>query len=211
MLASNLKNSFDGMRGENKFLRILVVGMIVANLVSSCTALRKDEIVTLVPPTLTEKSWVSKTQSDSSYTEAWALYIAMMLGNVTPANASIVKDAIGPILSPDIYQNTMDVLDTQIHQIRQDRVSLSFEPQKVLRDTVNENRFFITGRSVSEGPAGDKRRTNRTYELELKISNYKPVLSWVGTNTGDARTQDVIEQERKKSERLAERQARNRS
>jgi len=209
MLASNLKNSFDGMRGENKFLRLAVAGLLVANLVSSCSALKKDEIVTLVPPTLTEKTWVSKTQSESKYTEAWALYIATMLGNVTPANASIVKDAIGPILSPDIYQNTMDVLDKQIFQIRQDRVSLSFEPQKVLRDTVNENRFFITGRSVSEGPAGDKRRTNRTYEIELQIKNYKPVLSWIGTNTGDARTQDVIDQERKKAEKMAERAARN--
>lgn len=209
MLISNLKNSFDGMRGENKFLRILVAGLLVANLVSSCSAMKKDQIITVVPPTLTETAWVSKIQSSSEYTEAWALYIGMMLGNVTPANASIVKDAIGPLLSPEIYQSTMDVLDDQIFQIRQDRVTLSFEPQKVLRDTVNPDRFFITGRSVSEGPAGDKRRTNRTYEIELKIKNYKPELSWIGTNTGDARTQDVIDQERKRDAKMAERKTRN--
>jgi conjugal transfer pilus assembly protein TraE len=211
MLSSILQNSFDGMRGENKFLRIMVAVLGIGLWVSSCTAMKKDHIVTVVPPTLTEKAWVSKTQSSSDYTEAWALYISMMLGNVTPANATIVKDAIGPILDSDIYQSTMDVLDKQIFQIRQDRVSLSFEPQKVLRDTVNPNRFFVTGRSVTEGPAGDKRRTNRTYEMELVIDNYKPVLSWISTNNGDARTQDVIDRERKKEERAAERKARQSS
>lgn len=211
MLSSYLQNSFDGMRGENKFLRLLVALLGIGLWVSSCTAMKKDHIITVVPPTLTETAWVSKAQSSSEYTEAWALYVGMMLGNVTPANAAIVKEAIGPLLEPDIYQSTMDVLDKQIFQIRQDRVSLSFEPQKVLRDTVNPNRFFVTGRSVTEGPAGDKRRTNRTYEMELIIKNYKPVLSWIGTNTGDARTQDVIDRELKQQQQAEEREARQKS
>jgi len=210
MLISNLKNSFDGMRGENQFLRLMLLALVITNGMSACSALKKDEIITVVPPTLTEQAWVSKTQSESAYTEAWALYIAMMLGNVTPANASIVKDALGPLLHPDIYQSTMDVLDKQIFQIRQDRVSLSFEPQKVLRDTVNPNRFFVTGRSVSEGPAGDKHRTNRTYEVDLQIKNYKPELSWINTNTGAPRTQDVIDREQKVETRKAEQEARRR-
>lgn len=92
--------------------------------------MKKDQIITVVPPTLTETAWVSKTQSSSEYTTAWAMYVGMLLGNVTPENATIIKDALGPILHPDIYQSTMEVLDKQIFQIRQDRVTLSFEPQK---------------------------------------------------------------------------------
>lgn len=208
MLLKSLSTSFDGMRGENQFLRIAVAALLLSNLLVSCSALNRDEVVTVVPPTLTEKSWVSKSQSDGEYTDAWALYIAMLLGNVTPHNAAVVKDAIGPILDESIYQETMTVLDKQIHQIRQDRVSLSFEPQKVLRDNVNAHKFYVTGRSVSEGPAGDKKRNNRTYEFELKIRDYKPVLTWIGTNSGDARTPDVIEREESKAAKQAERERR---
>ncbi len=210
MLLSNLKNSFDGMRGENKFLRLILFAMTVALIASSCSAMKKDQIITVVPPTLTETAWVSKTQSSSEYTTAWAMYVGMLLGNVTPENATIIKDALGPILHPDIYQSTMEVLDKQIFQIRQDRVTLSFEPQKVLRDTVNEHRFFITGNSVSEGPAGGKRRSNRTYEVDLQIKNYKPVITWISTNTGDARTQDVIDREARKAQKIKEREERRR-
>lgn len=211
MLLSNLKNSFDGMRGENKFLRMIVAAMAVALVASSCSAMKKDQIITIVPPTLTDKAWVSQTQSSSEYTTAWAMYVGMLLGNVTPANATIIKDALGPILHPDIYQSTMAVLDKQIFQIRQDRVSLSFEPQKVLRDSVKENRFFITGNSISEGPAGGKRRTTRTYEIDLEIKNYKPVITWINTNSGDARTQDVLDREKKMQDKLKERDERRRN
>lgn len=208
MIFKSLKNSFDGMRGENQFLRLAVFGLVVSNLLISCSALNRDEVVTVVPPTLTETAWVSKTQSDSAYTEAWALYIATLLGNVTPHNASVVKEALGPILEKGIYQDTMKVLDDQIRQIRQDRVTLSFEPHKVLRDNLNLNKYYVTGRSVSEGPAGDKKRGNRTYEIELSIKGYKPVLSWIGTNTGDARTQDILDREASKANKQAEREKR---
>lgn len=208
MLFKSMSQSFDGMRGENKFLRLAIAGLIVSNLFVSCSAINRDEIVTVVPPTLTERSWVSKVDSSAEYVDAWAMYIAMLLGNVSPSNAEVVKDAIGPILAPDIYQQVMEVLDKQIHAIRQDRVSLSFGPQKVLRDVANPNKFFVTGRAVTQGPTGDKRRTNRTYEFELKIRDYKPVISWLSTNSGDPRTADVIERERAKEEKMKEREER---
>lgn len=211
MLMSKMKNSFDGMRGENQFLRILLMVMAIAIIATSCSAMKKAQIITVVPPTLTETAWVSKTQSSSEYADAWALYIGMLLGNVTPANATLVKDALGSILDEEIYQSVMNVLDEQIYAIRQDRVSMSFEPQKVLRDKANENRFFITGSSIAEGPTGDKVRSTRTYEIELQIKNYKPVLSWINTNTGAARTQDVVDREARKAEQQAEREQKRRS
>lgn len=202
MLAKNLKDTFDTLRGEAKFLRMVVLGLIVANLFVSCVAISRDQVVTVVPPTLAEQSWVSKARAGEEYTEAWAMYIAMLLGNVTPSNATVVKEAIGPILDPGIYQNVMEVLDHQIFLIRQDRVSLGFEPQKVLRDNANPNKFFVVGRSVSEGPIGDKKQQARTYEMELVIRNYRPLLSWINTYSGDARSQDVIDREAAMNERL---------
>lgn len=206
MLFGSLKNSFQGMRSEVQFTRIALVLAIISTMVTSCSALRRDQPVVVVPPTLTEKAWVSKTQAEDEYTSAWALYIAMMLGNVTPSNADIVKQAIGPLLDPSIYQETMAAMDKQILQIRQDRVSTHFEGQKVLRDTINTNKFFVSGHSVAEGPAGDRKRENRTYEVELKIHDYRPVITWISTNTGDPRTQDVLDREAQNAERLLKRQ-----
>ena len=131
------------------------------------------------------------------------MYVSMLLGNVNPANADVAKDAIGQLLSPDIFQNVMTVMDDQIHKIRQDRVSMTFEPEKILRDGVQSDLFYVTGRSISEGPTGDKTRVNRTYEVRVMMKNYRPSVTWVQTYTGSPRTPDVIEKEKALEERRA--------
>jgi len=205
MILKTMKNTFDGMRGENHFLRLCIAGLLASNIVTSCAVMTRDEIVAVVPPTLTEKSWVSKNTASQDYTESWAYFVAQLVGNVTPHNANVVKDALGPLLSQDIYQNVMKVLDEQIMQIRQDRVTLLFEPEKVLRDNANPNKMYVTGRSVTEGPAGGKKRASRTYEIELTVVNYKPVITWISTNSGDPRTADVVARENAKNAKMAER------
>lgn len=208
MILKTMQTTFDGMRGENQFLRLIIAGLLVVNVVTATAALTRDEVITVVPPTLTEKAWLSKTSASFEYTESWAFFIAQLIGNVTPHNATVVKDALGPLLAQDIYQSVMQVLDQQIHQIRQDRVTLGFEPEKVLRDNVNPNKLYVTGRSVSQGPTGAKKRDSRTYEIELTVKDYKPVITWISTNTGDPKTSDVIARETAKAERMTEREQR---
>lgn len=203
MLAKYFEKSFDGMRGENKFMRIAVAALIILLFAQHCSTSNKSEIITVVPPTLAEKSWLSETQASAEYVESWAMYVSMLLGNVNPANADVAKDAIGQLLSPDIFQNVMTVMDDQIHKIRQDRVSMTFEPEKILRDGVQSDLFYVTGRSISEGPTGDKTRVNRTYEVRVMMKNYRPSVTWVQTYTGSPRTPDVIEKEKALEERRA--------
>lgn len=203
MLLKYFEKSFDGMRGENKFMRIAVAALIILLFAQHCSTSNKSEIITVVPPTLAEKSWLSETQASAEYVESWAMYVSMLLGNVNPANADVAKDAIGQLLSPDIFQNVMTVMDDQIHKIRQDRVSMTFEPEKILRDGVQSDLFYVTGRSISEGPTGDKTRVNRTYEVRVMMNNYRPSVTWVQTYTGSPRTPDVIEKEKALEERRA--------
>lgn len=201
MLKSVFEDTFDGMRGENKFLRLSIVALMVLMVVQFWSTASKDEVVAIVPPTMSEKGWVSQTDSSSTYSDAWVLYVAMMLGNVTPDNAEVVKSAIGPILDPEIYQNVMTVLSDQIQSIRKDRVSMAFQPDKVLRDSEKPNLFYVTGRAVTEGPTGEKSRTARTYEVELSIKDFKPVIEWLSTYTGAPRTAAVLARERSAEER----------
>lgn len=201
MLSSFFEKSFDGMRGENKFMRIALICVVALLFVQQCSISRKEEIIAIVPPTMTDSGWLSQTSASSEYTESWAMYVTMLLGNVNPANADIVKETLGTLLAPDLYRDLMQVMDNQVHQIRQDRISMSFEPDRILRDAEKENRFYVTGRSVSQGVTGDRVRTNRTYEIDISIHNYKPRIDWVTTYTGAPRTAEVLARERGLQER----------
>ena len=56
MLLKYFEKSFDGMRGENKFMRIAVAALIILLFAQHCSTSNKSEIITVVPPTLAEKS-----------------------------------------------------------------------------------------------------------------------------------------------------------
>lgn len=50
------------------------------------------------------------------------------------------------------------------------------------------------------GPTGKPVRDNKTYELDLRVKNYKPVLYFIDVYSGAPRTEDVIRREEKAGE-----------
>lgn len=200
-----LRNSISGTRMENSFLRKSLVGLLVINACLAVAAVSRESIVTIVPPALVERAWVDSESASETYTESWALYVASLVGNVTPASAGMIRKAIEPLLDEQIYQDVVNAIESQVAKIRQDRVVLQFEPKKVVREVKNPNNFFVTGRSVMIGPNGKPERSNVTYEVEIVIRNYQPVILNLTTYTGGPKTEDVIHREEKAAESKARR------
>lgn len=194
------KKNIKGTISENKFLRNALIASLVINGAVGIGALSRDAVVTIIPPAMSEQAWLDSNAASQEYTEAWALYIADRLGNVTPTSAEMVTESIAPLLAPDIYQDVVNAINEQVNQIRQDRVVLKFEPREVLREANSQNKFFVVGRSVMQGPNGRPERTEKTYEIEIKIHNYKPVIEYVTTYSGGPKTEDVVRRETKATE-----------
>lgn len=199
MNLNKMRKSIAGTRMENSFLRNAVVGLLVINACLGFALISKDTVVTLVPPTLAEQAWLDSESAAEQYTESWALYIANLVGNVTPASAGMIRKSLEPLLDETIYQDVINAIEAQVSKIRQDRVVLKFEAKEVLREKDNPNKFFVTGRSIMTGPTGRPERQNVTYEVELEIQNYKPVIMNLATYGGGPKTEDVIRRDEKSS------------
>ncbi|EKF7417596.1 TPA: pilus assembly protein [Pseudomonas aeruginosa] len=197
MKLSIFKRNFNGTVSENKFLRISLAGSIFVNFILAIFVGSKDTVVSVTPPTLVESAWVSASQASEEYTESWALYVANTVGNVTPGNSAMIRKTIEPLLDPSIYQDVVNKIESQVHEIRRDRVRISFEAKEILREKNNPNKFFVVGRSLMEGPNGKPERGNTTYEVDLVIRNYKPIITYLTTYEGKPRTEDVIRREEK--------------
>jgi len=205
MKLEKLQKTFDGVLAENKVHRYGNAILALALLIAVMGMMAKDEVVVLQPPTLTEEAEIGPNWASDTYKKSWGLYLATLMGNVTPGNADIVKKALDPLLSAAIYQQTIDLIDTQIAQIRRDRVTLSFEPQSVSYET-ETGKVFVTGYSKIVGPTGNENRDKRTYEYEINVTNYRPVLDYLDTYGGDAKTTDVVEKEEVREQRRLEKE-----
>jgi len=84
-------------------------------------------------------------------------------------------------------------------------VSIRFEPRFVEYEPKSE-KVFVYGYSFTKGMSNESEvRTDRTYEFEIAISNYIPVIDFMDTYEGRPRTEDVLERLQRREERRSER------
>lgn len=197
--------TWEGTQAENKWGRFIQAGLLVIVLLLVLKVFNKETIVTIQPFTLTEEAWVTKTNASRSYKEAWGFAFSMLLGNVTPGSVDFVKERLSPMLSPEIYQDVIDAIEIQSKQIKEDRVTMRFEPRFVEYEEKSD-KVFAYGYSYVKGASSQQEeRGERTYEFVLKISNYAPSIDYMGTYMGKPRTKAVLEQLKRKEEEKEQR------
>ena len=197
--------TFAGSQSEVRYSRLIHAMLATAIVILVLQSFMRDAIVVLTPPGLDKVAQVSRDKASKDYMESWGLYMANILGNVHPGNADFIKTAIGPMLSTDIYQNVMDVIQTQVEDIKRDRVSQRFEPRAVEYEA-ESGKVFVDGYAIVSGPSGGDDRQIRTYEMKFDIKNYRIVIKDVRTYKGQPLTQKALERKQRKDETRGERQ-----
>ncbi|MFC1336962.1 MAG: pilus assembly protein [gamma proteobacterium symbiont of Clathrolucina costata] len=198
--------TWEGSLAENKWNRIFNGGLAVAVVLLSYMVFTKEHVVVIQPETLGSEAWITKDQASQSYKESWGLFLAQLTGNITPANVDFLKDRLKPLLSPAIYSDVIDTLETQAQGIKNDRITMRFEPRFVEYETTSD-RVFVYGYSFVKGATGDEDRQERTYEYRIRISNYAPMILDINTYEGKPRTERVLEQLQKQEESRRKRDA----
>ena len=79
--------SYEGARRENFLSRVALIICLVIILILLVAVLSKRTLVTITPYTLVQDSWISNSDGADSYREAWALFLAQELGNITPGSS----------------------------------------------------------------------------------------------------------------------------
>lgn len=153
----------------------------------------KKETVVFQPITLTEQAWVQESESSKNLKEAYALFFADLLGNVSPKSIEFVVAKLGRFISPKIYQTTMDLMYKQVEAIKQDRVSFRFDVQEIFTEEAT-GKTFVVGMIHTAGAASEKESTGamQTFEFLIKVINYQPVIESIDSYSGRPLTQAEI-------------------
>jgi conjugal transfer pilus assembly protein TraE len=164
-----------GLTFENRLHRLAVLGLIATNLVTAAVLLRAERTVVLVPPVLEGQVSVARAAASQEVKEAWALYVAELLGNVSPTGAEFLQQALEPLLDPALRRPVLEVMAAQIAEIERERVAMRFEARAVSFDPATD-KVFVSGIQTTRGPGGKPVAHTRTYELIVGFANYRPVI-----------------------------------
>ena len=176
MKLSLFMDTWRGTRAMNRFLMIGAIALSLSNLIFGVAAMSRKTTVVLVPPEVPERFEVSVNAANSAYYQSWALYLASILGNVTPANMGMIEEAIGPFLSSDLYPRLIGSVHEEIDGIRRSRVTTVFRPARI-ESKAGSSIFEVTGQHTIVSPGGAETTTMRTYVFHLKIVQGRPTVT----------------------------------
>ena len=178
--------TWDGMRTELGFYRVVILALTCALLLTLVGWLRKENATTLGPPTVTEAMEVSRNKASGSYKKSWGLFTATLLGNLTPGNADFVLKSLEDLFAPETYGDLKRRLASDLDTLKKEQVTVSFEPQLVTYEPATD-KVFVAGRSSLEGSGGKADRFTRTYEFCVRQQNGKPIVHRFRTYVGEPR------------------------
>ncbi|MBF0609494.1 MAG: hypothetical protein G8345_00675 [Magnetococcales bacterium] len=176
MQITGFRQSWQKLQGENTFHRILTLIMLLVTLISTYGWLHKERVVVLVPPGISDEMTISDRKASGTYKVGWGVFLAHMVGNVTPESSKIVQDMVNRYLSGDARLVLARQIAENLDRLRQDKVSAVFELRKAFYDP-NDDLVFVNGMSSFVGQAGKTRKVEHTFEFRVTIANWGPEVT----------------------------------
>lgn len=184
MSLNTFLKTWQGLTLETRLSRGFIALLLVSNLLLILTLNQVDRTVVMVPPVLNNEVEQARASASQEVAEAWALYVAELLGNVAPTTAAFLRTALEPLLAPSLRVEALKVLDGQVAEIRREQVSITFQPRTISRDPASGT-IYVTGTHVTSGPAAQPVTTTRTYAVRVTFKHYRPVITHLESYTGE--------------------------
>ena len=172
----NFASTWLSLHASNRFLKIVCLFLMTLNLVALIGWLKKDNIVILVPPSLSEKSEIAKNTAAEGYKKAWGMYAATLLGNVTPENADFVLDSFANMVTGEIRALVIEQIAAELETLKQEKVSSSFEIRRVTYEPESD-KVFVSGRNRMAG-----------------LGVHTPIITQMATYEGAPKLLKMVEQ-----------------
>jgi conjugal transfer pilus assembly protein TraE len=170
-----LSKTFNELRDLTRLQKIINSVLAVSILVLAFAISNKSTTVVMIPPHLQAQGELGPDHASEEIQVAWGLYIANMLGNVTPKTVGFLNSALAPSLSGRMYQPVLSSLEEQAESIRVEQLTVRFTPNGASFDRPR-NRVVITGEHITQGVRDSAIREERTYEMAFIVKGYRVLL-----------------------------------
>lgn len=205
-------------------------GLLVSNIALAFTvvilgvlAFNQRERVVLVPPHLDQRVEVSWNAATANYYKGWGMYVATLMGNLTPKNVKFTADVLGPMFTPEVYapiRSKMLALLDDPNFARANAFNF-FTPQQNIYEP-ELNRVFVTGflvtsayNYVTSGSAADTKPV--VYEMDFRMQLGLPIITRFDSYEGSqphtqlwlSKNPNWRETEQKRKEEIKKRQEQN--
>lgn len=168
----------------NRAKDMLIVALVLVIMGQTYTLATRETVVTINPPPSAKPFAVGSASASPRYQQLWAVFLAELVGNITPENAPRVRESVGPFLAPSIRNKVMQAINADIEQLRQDDVVTTFAVDEVHHDLKGKGRVYVVGESTLSGMTNESSRGTRTYVIKVEVVRYQPRITYFNSHAG---------------------------
>ncbi|WP_294052991.1 TraE/TraK family type IV conjugative transfer system protein [Thiolapillus sp.] len=188
MKERRFKKNWDASQKMISMLLVSTLVLAATLVILASKVATQHERVVLVPPHLDERMNVGWEQANKEYYKAWAMYVSMMIGNITPDNVDFITNNLSSMFNPKIYQSLkQQLLSLAKEPMFASGTSISyFTADQVIYEPAT-NKVFVVGEYISTtATAASMLDSTRYVIMEFKISmqSGRPVINYFTSYPG---------------------------
>ena len=177
---------------NNATKNIIIAVLLATNTLLAWGWFTSTETIVLVPPTLDERVVVSSDDASEGYKTAWGVYVAEMMGNITPGNVEFISESMEAMFAAEAYRELRSTIGEQLEAISRERITVSFEPRQVYYEA-RTDKVFVSGRFHTSGAGSTGQALSRTFELRIEMRFGRPWVTHFVAYQEPPRTIDALE------------------
>jgi conjugal transfer pilus assembly protein TraE len=189
---SDLTRNWEATKTANAVLLGAVVVLSLSNIYLTIRLSESKIDRVLIPPMLTEQVRVGYAMADDAFYKSWGLYVAELVGNLTPGSAPFVAKALARLFpSPDAATVRESVL-AKGRELDQNGAVSFFKADQLVHEPAT-SRVFVAGVQRQMSPSGAAMSVqNVTYEMSIEVRAGQPVITNLKNYEGEPRTSDWV-------------------
>lgn len=161
-------------------------GLLVANIALAMTAamtayiaMGNRERVVLVPPHLDEKVELTMNSATAEYQKSFGLYLANLLGNVTPDNLEFTARVLSRHLSPEVYTQVRRQLKLAGNDpsFRNSGAASWFRATRLDYEAATRRVFVLGTLNTVAAGKSQPAQTKVVYEMRVEIQDGLPIVT----------------------------------
>ena len=155
--------------------RLIVLILVAMNALLVVHSLSQKPTVELSLPFMEAQAGIQSGEASNAYFEWWGLSLAELLGNLNSQNLAFVESRLQALFAPNLYRQVQETLNQQFRQLKDNKVSMSFEPLS-LEFIEASKEVKVTGNTVLS--TGNQRlKGQKTFTFRFDMIRYRPVLA----------------------------------
>jgi conjugal transfer pilus assembly protein TraE len=180
------KTTWENSIKANMMLSASNVIMACIALFAAYASLTSHERVVIVPPGINQATSVGWADADSTYYKAFGMFIATLIGNITPANVEFVSKSLSGYMDSAVYSDVRKkmIALADSREFRETAGATKFVPTAIAYEP-DTSKVFVAGQmTVVTAQSSTKTADDLTYEMVVKMREGRPVITAITSYPG---------------------------